>query len=114
MLVQGQKELKRTYLNEKKECGPAICSPHQFNANMASEPSINKENRFKRRFRKSIFLNELELAAFQRYCKKYHIKNEAKFIRETLIREILRRFEEDHPTLFTPEEMRGVVPRKKE
>jgi hypothetical protein len=31
---------------------------------------------------------------------KYKVKNKSKFVRETLIKTILKQFEEDHPTLF--------------
>ncbi|MBO5960365.1 MAG: hypothetical protein J6U94_01995 [Paludibacteraceae bacterium] len=53
-----------------------------------------------RTHRQVITLNDQELRALERYCQKYHVTNKAKFIRETLMRTILKRFEEDHPTLF--------------
>ena len=51
-------------------------------------------------------LNKLELAAFNKYCTKYNIVNKSKFIRETLMTEVLKRLELDYPTLFSEEEMR--------
>ncbi len=47
----------------------------------------------------TFLLNELELAALRKYCKKYHI-NRSRFMRETVIRAIIKRFEDDYPTLF--------------
>ncbi len=45
-------------------------------------------------------LNDKENAALDRYICKYKIKNKSKFIRETLMMAIIRRMEEDSPTLF--------------
>ena len=53
------------------------------------------------RVHKHLFtLNELENKALERYLCKYRVQNKSKFIRETLMTAILRRFEEDAPTLF--------------
>ena len=47
-----------------------------------------------------VSLNDIENKVLNRYLKKYNIKNKSKFIRETLITSILKKFEEDTPTLF--------------
>lgn len=53
------------------------------------------------RIHKHLFmLNDLENKALERYLKKYKVQNKSKFIRETLMMTILRRFDEDAPTLF--------------
>lgn len=53
------------------------------------------------RIHKQIFtLNDEENKAMMRYISKYKITNKSKFIRETLMMAIIRRFEEDTPTLF--------------
>jgi hypothetical protein len=53
------------------------------------------------RVHKHLFsLNDLENKALERYLRKYRVQNKSKFIRETLMMAILRRFEEDAPTLF--------------
>jgi hypothetical protein len=44
--------------------------------------------------------NNKELQAIEAYCKKYRVSNKAKFMREAIITEVLKRFELDHPTLF--------------
>ena len=45
-------------------------------------------------------LNDSEMRALQRYCDKYTITNRSKLIRETLMHNILKRFDLDNPTLF--------------
>ena len=47
-----------------------------------------------------ITLNDQEDKALLRYMSKYKVLNKTKFIRETLMLAIIRKFEEDHPTLF--------------
>ena len=53
-----------------------------------------------RKNRVSILLNDHELRALERYCEQCTISNRSRLIRETLMRNILKRFEEDSPTLF--------------
>lgn len=45
-------------------------------------------------------LNDEENKAMLRYIAKYKVINKSKFIRETLMIAIIKKFEEDHPTLF--------------
>jgi hypothetical protein len=45
-------------------------------------------------------LNASEMRALERYCDKYTISNRSKLIRETLMTNILKRFDLDSPTLF--------------
>jgi hypothetical protein len=53
------------------------------------------------RVHKHLFvLNDLENKALERYLRTYRVRNKSKFIRETLMSVILRRFDEDAPTLF--------------
>ena len=53
------------------------------------------------RVHKHLFtLNEEENNALNRYISKYKVQNKSKLIRETLMLAIIRKFEEDHPTLF--------------
>ncbi len=44
--------------------------------------------------------NQREKEAIDLYCQKYGITNKSKFIRETILTEVLKRFDEDYPTLF--------------
>ena len=42
----------------------------------------------------------------ERFFEEYNITNKSKLIRETLMSAILKKFEEDAPTLFSEKEMR--------
>lgn len=53
-----------------------------------------------REHRVSILLNDSELRALDRYCEKYGVRNRSRFVRETLMRNVLKQFEKDSPTLF--------------
>ncbi|MBQ3656778.1 MAG: hypothetical protein II956_08050 [Bacteroidales bacterium] len=53
-----------------------------------------------RKHRQSFMLNDLELQALTKYFKKYKIMNHAKFLRETIMGAVIKRFEEDYPRLF--------------
>jgi len=48
----------------------------------------------------SLLFNQREREAIDLYCQKYKIKNRSKFMRETILTEVLKRFDEDYPTLF--------------
>ena len=48
----------------------------------------------------SILLNGSELRMLDRYCERYGIHNKSRIIRESLMRNILKQFEKDTPTLF--------------
>lgn len=61
--------------------------------------SQNKD-RLKRKHRQQFLFNDYELQAFNKFCKKYKVKNKAKFMRETIVTAILKKFDEDYPTLF--------------
>ncbi len=45
-------------------------------------------------------LNDKENKALERYVSRYKVRNKSRFIRETLMFAILKKFDEDHPTLF--------------
>ncbi|OJV33301.1 MAG: hypothetical protein BGO29_06340 [Bacteroidales bacterium 36-12] len=60
-----------------------------------------KLQRDKLRKHKHLFiLNDAENNALNRYISQYRVSNKSKFIRETLMQAILKKFEEDTPTLF--------------
>ena len=50
--------------------------------------------------RREIRFNNRELSAIESYCKRYRIHNRSKFMREAIITSILKKFDEDYPTLF--------------
>lgn len=45
-------------------------------------------------------LNESELRALDRFCDRYSVANRSRLIRETLMKAILKKMENDQPTLF--------------
>jgi hypothetical protein len=45
-------------------------------------------------------LNQREMRALDIYCNRYRVKNKSEFLRETIIKAILKRFEEEHPSLW--------------
>ena len=53
-----------------------------------------------RTHRISFLFNDEEMKAFNHYIEKYHIKNQSRLIRETIMTCILKEMEENHPTLF--------------
>ncbi|MDR3235375.1 MAG: hypothetical protein LBT48_01415 [Prevotellaceae bacterium] len=53
-----------------------------------------------RRHHKALAFNDAENEVIKHFCAKYKITNRTKFFREAIISAILRKMEEDHPTLF--------------
>lgn len=51
-------------------------------------------------------LNEKEYALICAYIKKYKIENRSRWVRETVISNILKNLDQDYPTLFDENEMR--------
>lgn len=62
--------------------------------------SGQKEEKLKRTNRLSLMLNNRELKALGIYCTRYRIKNRSEFVRETIMKAIVKRFEDEHPTLW--------------
>lgn len=48
----------------------------------------------------SFMLNDKEMDALERYIKKYKVKCKSKFVREALMITVIKKLEEDSPTLF--------------
>lgn len=61
---------------------------------------VEKAIKLKRIFKGAILFNEKEMQAINHYCKKYKITNRSKMMREMIIGSILKKFDEDYPTLF--------------
>lgn len=66
----------------------------------SSRPLNRPRRREARTHRIDIMLNDREMRALNRYCEKYNVRNRSRFVRETLMRNILQQFEKDTPTLF--------------
>lgn len=63
--------------------------------------NVHKKNSDLLRINKrSILFNNREIKAIDNYCRKYRIGNRSKFMREAIITSILKKFEDDYPTLF--------------
>jgi hypothetical protein len=59
-----------------------------------------KEDKLKRTNRLSLMLNDREMRALNIYCSRYRIKNKSEFLRGTIMQAILKRFDDEHPTLW--------------
>ncbi len=59
-----------------------------------------RDEKLLRNSRTSLLFNQREKEAIDLYCQKYKITNKSKFMRETIMTEVLKRFDEDYPTLF--------------
>ena len=69
-----------------------------------------------RKNKESFLFNDLEKDALDKFCTKYNIKNKSKFMREAIITNILKQFDQDYPSLFeefekkkTPKYEQGVL-----
>jgi hypothetical protein len=71
---------------------------------METRRPIFKEDRLRRNNRLSLMLNNREMRALGIYCNRYRIKNKSGFLREAIMKAILKRFEEEHPTLWEESE----------
>ena len=71
---------------------------------MGSRRIMYKEERLKRTNRLSLMLNNREMRALGIFCNRYRVKNKSEFLRKTLMMTILKKFEEDHPTLWEENE----------
>ena len=70
------------------------------NQNRISKVDQNNNEKLRRTHRTSILFNQREQEAINLYCEKYKIRNKSKFMREVIMTEILKKFDEDYPTLF--------------
>jgi hypothetical protein len=66
--------------------------------------ALYKEERQKRNNRLSLMLNSREMKALGVYCNRFRVKNKSEFLRETVMKAILKRFEDEHPTLWEESE----------
>ncbi len=60
----------------------------------------NREVDLKRINKRVIAFNNKEINVIEQYCKKYKIDNRSQFMREAIIRSILKKMDEDYPTLW--------------
>jgi hypothetical protein len=69
------------------------------------ELKSNRDNAYRRKHKSVILLNDKEQEAFEVYCKRYKVKNKARFIRESVMRVVMDQFMEDYPTLFEKKDL---------
>ena len=67
---------------------------------MESKRAINKDDALKRKNRFSFMLNNREMRALEIYCDRYRIKNKSEFMRETIMKAIIKRFDAEYPSLW--------------
>ncbi|MDA3952143.1 MAG: hypothetical protein PF485_00715 [Bacteroidales bacterium] len=67
---------------------------------MVKKRKTEKDESLKRVHRKTILFNKREIQAIEHYLKKYKIKNNSKFMREVIITSVLKKFDDDYPSLF--------------
>ena len=60
----------------------------------------SKEEKLKRTHKLSLMLNDREMRALNVYCTRFRISNKSEFLRATIMTEILKRFDDEHPTLW--------------
>jgi hypothetical protein len=49
-------------------------------------------------------LNERESRALGIYCDRFRVRNKSEFLRDTIMKAILKRFDSEHPTLWEESE----------
>ncbi|UCG27647.1 MAG: hypothetical protein JSV24_11860 [Bacteroidales bacterium] len=63
-----------------------------------------KEDYLKRTNRYTIMFNDRELNALNAFFERYKISNRSRYMREAIITAILKKFDEDYPTLWEEKE----------
>ena len=71
---------------------------------MEARRTIYKEDGLKRKNRLSLLLNNREMKAIGVYCSRYRVKNKSEFMRATIMKAIIKRFDEEYPTLWEESE----------
>jgi len=64
------------------------------------KPIVMGYNPYIRRNRITFMLNDKEFSMLSNFLSKYKVKNKSKFLREAVMRSVLKRLDEDYPSLF--------------
>lgn len=67
---------------------------------MKTAKQKTKDSDLKRVNHQSLAFNNREMRAINGYIKKYKVNNKSKFMREAIIKEVLKKYDLDYPTLF--------------
>ena len=65
---------------------------------------IYKEDGLRRKNRLSLMLNNREMRAIGIYCSRYRVKNKSEFMRATIMKAIIKRFDDEYPSLWEESE----------
>ena len=71
---------------------------------MEGKRTIYKEDALRRTNKLSLLLNNREMRAIGVYCNRYRVKNKSEFMRTTIMKAIIKRFDEEYPTLWEENE----------
>ena len=63
-------------------------------------PKMNRTNKI------TISLNDKEMRVLEQFYEKYKIEKRSRFLRETIMLAVMKKFDKDYPTLFNENEMR--------
>jgi len=63
------------------------------------------EEKLKRTESLTLKLNPREVKALNIYCKRYRVKNKSEFMRRTIMKAIIGRFDTEYPTLWEQGEL---------
>ena len=72
---------------------------------MEAKRTIYKEDGLRRKNRLSLMLNNKEMRAIGIYCSRYRVKNKSEFMRATIMKAIIKRFNEEYPSLWEESEV---------
>lgn len=66
----------------------------------------------KRKNRLTLMLNDEELKVLDKFCKDYKIENRSGYLREVIFQTLLKKIEQDYPTLFNQEILDNLIQKK--
>ena len=67
---------------------------------MKKNSSSGKFKKQPRNHKVTVLLNDSEMRTITRYCERYKFRNRSEMVRQTLMKTILKKFDQDSPTLF--------------
>lgn len=71
-----------------------------------------KQKTQKRKHRLTLVLNDEEQKVLNKFCNDYNIENRSGFLREVIFQSLLKKIEQDHPTLFNQEILDNLIQKK--
>ena len=71
-----------------------------------------KQHIQKRKHRLTLMLNEQEQKVLSKFCSDYKIENRSGYLREVIFQSLLKKIEQDHPTLFNQDILDNLIQKK--